>query len=101
MRKGYRQCGNVGQARKDAQRHKRILCQSLLAVDEEQGAEGAEDNQANHLGRAPGECLPAEIKAQKKHKCQSQDGDAAVPIDCFDTVHDFGLGIVYVQEEEE
>lgn len=101
MRKGYRQCGNVGQTRKDAQRHKRILRQSLLAVDKEQGAKGSEDNQADHLRRAPGECLPTKIKAQKEHQCQSQDGNAAVPIDGFDTVHDFGLGVVYVQEEDE
>ena len=100
MRKSYGEGGNVGQTSEDVQRHQRVLCKPLLAIDEKQGAERPENDQANHCRRAPRKCLSSKIESEKQHQGQAQDGQAAEPIDSPYAFCHLGLWVVYIQEEE-
>lgn len=83
MRKAHSKSRNIGNPREDVQRHKRVLRQLLLAVDEDQRAKGSKDNQTDHLRRAPGKRLATKIKTEQEHQGKAQNGQTTEPVNCL------------------
>ncbi len=72
-----------------------------FAENEHDRHQTSEDDQTDHLRRAPWKGRAPEIETQQQHYSESQDREASVPVNGSHTILEFCTRVMDIKEEKQ
>lgn len=91
---------SIGLVAEQAKRHYRIAGKSTFVEDKQENHQRANYDKEDDLGRVPGVRCPSKVEPKEHHNHDADNGNASSPVDGFDALGEFGLGIMHVQKKE-